>query len=204
MSGDNQGKSQFSALLEELGTDLAKALPAADANPGEGEAAAEGEGEAGEGEGEADAGLAKSFKIKLDSGEEIDAVDGAELIKSLVSRIEGNEAGVGKLLRDTVTAIGAQGELIKSLQAEIAKLGEAGKGRKAVVAIAPKPGPTAEELAKANTAGEISGEEFMAKAMSAQAAGRISSVQVATAEAHINAGKAPPADILRAVLQPSA
>jgi hypothetical protein len=44
------------------------------------------------------------------------------------------------------------------------------------------------------------GDDFMAKALSAQTAGRINGTQVAIAESHINAGKAPPKDIIAAVL----
>jgi hypothetical protein len=44
------------------------------------------------------------------------------------------------------------------------------------------------------------GREFMAKAMAVNAAGRLTSTQVAIAEAHINAGKAPPRDIIAAVI----
>jgi hypothetical protein len=48
--------------------------------------------------------------------------------------------------------------------------------------------------------GRMSGEEFMAKALEAQTAGRINALQVSIAETHLNERKAPPADIVRAVL----
>lgn len=47
-------------------------------------------------------------------------------------------------------------------------------------------------------------EAFMVKAIAAQAAGAVTGAQVAIAEAHINAGKAPPEPILRAVMASAA
>jgi hypothetical protein len=46
----------------------------------------------------------------------------------------------------------------------------------------------------------MSGEEFMAKALKSQAAGHISASQLTECELHINACKAPPAAITRAVV----
>jgi hypothetical protein len=46
----------------------------------------------------------------------------------------------------------------------------------------------------------ITGDDFMAKALEAQTSGRITGTQVSIAEAYLNAGKAPPVDILAAVL----
>jgi hypothetical protein len=193
----------FDALLEEISTDLTKALPT-DGDTKEDDAkieaaAADGEGEEDKEDGEA-APMAKSFKITLQNGEEIDAVDGAELVKSLVARIESNETGILKVLGETAKIAIAQGELIKSLQTRLGTLEGQGKGRKAVLTIAEKPAAAAEELRKSQETHGLDGDAFMAKALSAQVAGRINGTQVAIAEAHINAGKQPPADIVRAVL----
>lgn len=200
-------QGSFDELLTEIGADLNKALPK---DPKDGDTAeddkniAEAAGDAdtnphAEDDDEAPGEMKKSFTIKLESGEEIEAVDGAELIKSLTARVEKSEAGVGALLREVTKVAVAQGEMIKSLRDDVAKLADAGKGRKAVVSVAEKPAPKAEELTKSD-AGQISGEEFMAKALSAQTAGRLTSVQVATAEAYINAGQVPPRDIVAAVM----
>lgn len=43
-------------------------------------------------------------------------------------------------------------------------------------------------------------DDFMAKALEAQTSGRITGTQVSIAEAYLNAGKAPPEEILAAVL----
>jgi len=198
---DTEKKGSFNALLEEISGDLNKALPA-DGDTAKDDAKiadAAGEGEDDE-KGEEGGEMAKSFKIVLEDGTEVEAVDGADLIKSLVARIEGNESSVLKVLGETAKVALAQGELIKSLQADLAALKSEGKGRKAVLAITEKPAPKTEELRKSEAGDGLTGEEFMAKAMSAQAAGRINGTQVAIAEAHINAGKNPPLDILKAVL----
>lgn len=46
----------------------------------------------------------------------------------------------------------------------------------------------------------LAGNDFMAKAMEAQSSGWITGAQVAIAEAHLNVGKAPPEEILKAVM----
>jgi hypothetical protein len=51
--------------------------------------------------------------------------------------------------------------------------------------------------------GKVDGQEFLAKSLAAQTAGRISATDVAIAETHINAGKQPPAYIVHAVLTDS-
>jgi hypothetical protein len=200
----------FDALLGELG-DLAKALPT-DAG-GEGDAAiaaaaAEGgtdvpAGEGAEGtEGESkDKGepFGKSFTIKLDDGTEVEAVDGAQLIKSLVDRVETNEGAMAKALGLAVGLIKGQGELIKSLTDQVGKLNSQGVGRKAILSIAEK-APAATELAKSiPDANAVTGEEVMAKAMIAQSAGRITGLDVIKLEGSINRGMQPPEDILRRV-----
>lgn len=203
MSAEKTGGA-FDALLEEINGELAKALPA------EGEtsnddaeiaaAAGEGEGDDEDEEKKEGAEMAKSFEIELADGTKIQAVDGAELVKALIGRIETNESAVLKVLGETAKIAVEQGKLIKSLQGEVASLKDQGKGRKAVLTVAEKPAPKAEELKKSQEPEGLDGEQFMAKALSAQAAGRINGTQVAIAEAHINAGKQPPANIVKAVV----
>lgn len=201
---DTNKAGSFDALLGELNEDLLKALPGADTV-----AAAEGGDEAaaaGEGEDELDEDgkpvMAKSFKLTLEGGEEVDAIDGSELIKALTDRIEANETSTLGALKTAVQVIVAQGELVKSLQAEVGKLAASGKGRKAVIAITER--PVTEELKKSDTSDSMSGDEFMAKAILAQTAGAINGTQVAIAESFINSNKAPPADIVQAVLAATA
>ena len=204
----------FDALLNELG-DLTKAMPGAglegasgdkkieeaatDKDPieaGDKEAVAAAEGDDKEPD-DAER-LGKSFTIKLDDGTEVEAVDGAQLIKSLVDRIEGNETTLAKALGATVALIKGQGDLIKSLSDQVAKLNSQGVGRRAVLAISEKvpAAPLVKAIADENV---VTGEEVMAKAMDAQAAGRITGLEVIKLEGSINRGMQPPEDILRRV-----
>lgn len=217
----------FEKMLDELET-MAKALPsdageddeniqaaAAEGSEGdggdsgEGAAAAEAEAgaDAGDGaesaaaadddEGE-DEGMAKSFSFTLEDGTVVEAQDGTELVKALMNRVEKNEQVLGKSLQTAVTLIKSQGDLIKSLQEKVTTLAGQGRGRKAVVSVTEKPST----LAKSEPAEEgMTGSEFMAKAMTAQAAGRITGMEVARAESHLNKGMQVPADIVARVIQ---
>jgi hypothetical protein len=195
-------KAGFDALLDEIGG-LAKALPAeGDAAADDKVAAAAEEGaEGGEGEGdEEEAEMGKSFKLKLEDGTEVDAMDGTELVKSLIGRVEGNEEKVLAAVTGLVGIVKSQGELVKSLQGQVATLSASGKGRKAVLTITEKPAPKAEELKKSEGGEGMTGEEFMAKAMAAQVAGKITARHIAIADQYVGSGQQPPADIVRAVL----
>lgn len=201
------------------GDTVAKSMPADDADAGadDGEgadggdaddaaiAAAAADGEAaGEGadDGAADgddAPLGKSMTIVGEDGETVEAIDATDLIKSLVERVESSESDMGK-------AVGLLTDLVKSQAAEIGKLttkvgalAGAGRGRRAVVNIADRPA-----LAKSlGTDGEgegdapegITANEFMAKAMDACTAGKITGLEVAQCESYINRGLDVPANI---------
>jgi hypothetical protein len=199
--------SKFDELLGELET-LAKAQPA------EGDdkivaAAAEGGGQvegemseeeraaaaaAGEGNGE----MAKSFEVTLADGTKVQAQDGTELVKSLQERLETNETVMAKALETAIALIKSQGERIEALSGKIKALGSEGKGRKAVLSVVEKPAGT---LAKSTTEDGMKPEEFMAKALDAQKLGRITGIDVATAEAHLNRGQPVPASIIERVIQ---
>jgi len=172
--------SEFDELLKSLQTvaddneELAKALPTDDADDEKVEAAAE---EAGAVDPDADPAadepeddkepMAKSITI---DGEEFEAVDATELIKSLTDRIGSNESVLAKALETTVAALNSQSTLIKSLQAEVKSLGAQGRGRKTVLTVLEKPGITsstpAETLAKSQSQDGVTHEEFFAKANS--------------------------------------
>jgi len=141
--------------------------------------------------------MGKSFNFKLDSGEEIEAVDGTEFIKSLMSKIDGQEVSVKKFMGTALDLIKSQGEQISALKTEITKLGSEGRGRKTVVSIAEK--PAAGTMAKSEPEG-LSAEEFMAKALTAQAAGRLTALDVSIAEASFLKGLPVRADIVNKVL----
>lgn len=216
--------SQYAKLLEELET-MAKAMPGDDvadddkiaAAAADGNADADGDGandvngepvgsdDAGEtGDDDSTAGddtLGKSFSMKLDDGTELEAIDGTELVKSLMARVESNEESVMKALGSAVELIGKQGAMIKSLHDKVSKLAGEGRGRKAVVSITEK--PTAGTMAKSQSAADegMSANEFMAKALAAQAAGRLTGLDVARAESALNKGLPIPQDVVNRVVQ---
>lgn len=212
----------FEKLLEELDAiqTLAKSDPVDtgdDDDAGIAEAAAEGEeadeghaepdgdeGIEGEGDGDGDEGMAKSFSLKLEDGTEVDAIDGTELVKSLIDRFDAQEdtlakalGGMVDLLKSNAETVRAQGALIKSLQGDMKRLGGEGRGRKTVVSVAEK--PVAETLAKSEPEG-MNANEFMAKALSAQQAGKITGLDVSVAETSLNKGLPVPTNIVRRVL----
>lgn len=153
----------------------------------------------------------KSLGLFDADGLPVDALDGTEMIKSLMARIDTQETAAGKvmglavdLIKSQATAltqqseqIAEQGSLIKSLQEQVAALSDTGRGRKSVVTVAEK--PVIGQMTKSEPAG-LSGLEFMAKAQEAHEAGRISGRQVAIAETSLQKGLAVPADIVQRVL----
>lgn len=201
--------------LSQLGTDqetMAKALPADDGKDEEKiQAAAEeggldaGGGDAGgegkkkpEGEGD-DKPMAKSFLIKLEDGTEVEAQDGAELVKSLQDRVEASEGNMLKAMDAAVSLIKGQGEMIKSLGEQIKKLSGEGRGRKTVVSMVEKPAPVATTMAKSLTPEGMTPDQFFAKALNAQKEGRITGTEIALAETCLNRGQEIPAHIVNKV-----
>lgn len=187
------GKSDFDLLLGEI-SDIAKALPAkgdtADADSKIVDAAEDGEDES-----DADKDgkvVAKSFKLALADGTEIDAVDGAELFKSLTQRVEKSEISTAAAVRGLI-------DVVKSFAAELKAVSTKGVGRKTVIAINEKPAAISEEIAKSQDAG-MPVREFLAKAFAMQVAGTVDGSVVRRAEAYANAGKTMPADIVTQVL----
>ena len=208
----------FEALMAELNSEVAemtKAMPA----PGDEDdddtvdtddtdkkvmaAAADGDAddEGGSADGDADDKpmMGKSMTVEID-GKQVEAVDGTELVKSLMGQVEqlggkltASEDKLAKALTETLGVVKSQGAVIKSLQESVARLASAGRGRKSAVVVH-EPGT---DMAKSQTGGEVvNNNQIMAKALSAQTAGRLSSVDVARVESYINMGAAVPAEIL--------
>lgn len=141
-------------------------------------------------------GMTKSFRFTLENGEVVEAEDGTDLVKSLMERINNNEASLTKALETTVSLIKSQGNMIKSLEGKVAKLSGQGRGRKAVVSIVEKQSPA---LIKSQQEEGMTANEFMTKALAAQAAGHITGNDVARAEAYLNKGMQVPSDIVTKV-----
>lgn len=200
--------SEFEKLLAELNTaaeqtsTLAKSLPADGGEDDEAIQAAAADGEADENpedneeeaeEGADDKPMAKSLTI---DGEAVEVIDGEQILKSLNDmggRMTATEQVLAKALGSMTTALGQQNDLIKSLSDRVEKLSGQGRGRKTVLAIHEKQDPST--LAKSEPKG-LSGGEIMAKSLAAQANGKLTGLEVARVEQHLNLGLAVPTDIL--------
>lgn len=209
--------SQFEKLMAEiqgLSADqetMAKALPADDGKDEEKIQAAAGEGGSDTSvEDPADNAvdpaddkpMAKSFTLTLEDGTVVEAQDGAAMVKALSDRLDvvvTEKAELAKALEATVDMTKGFMPLIKSMQDQIAKLSGEGRGRKAVVSVTEKPAPGA-VMAKSEPVG-VSHNEFFAKALAAQKEGRLSGVDIATAEASLNRGEPIPQSIVARVMQ---
>ena len=204
MSDKNTKPSEaFTALLGDLET-MAKAVPETTAE----DPSVEGEGDPAEGapaEGastEGEPAITKSLQVTLADGTVVEAEDGGELVKALMERVDNTESTMAKALGIAVDLIKKQGEqlaatnsLVKSLQADLAKVAAAPAGRKTVLTMHEKPAGT---MTKSEPEGD-SPQEFMAKALGAQKAGRITGLDVSTAEACLNRGISVPGHIVSAV-----
>ena len=164
------------------------------------QASVEGEGNTDGGEGDvtvdadadADEYLGKSFSLKLENGEELEAIDGTALVKSLMSRMDDQELThkeqadtLQKAMGLAVDLIKSQGADIDNLKQQVQAIGSSGAGRKTTVSIAEK--PEIGQLQKSEPTG-MSGKEFLAKAESAMMSGRISGQDLAIVEASLNRG----------------
>lgn len=199
----------YEALLDELET-LQKALP----GPGpmdddededeedEGHAEPDADNRGGPSDGDADnRPLAKSFRFELDDGSAVEAVDATDLLKSLHDDLAGLRASrtseaqaVETGLKGLLTLVKGQGALLKSLQAQVAKLADSGRGRKSLT------GGEA-DLAKAQAATpELTGPLLLAKAHTAFEAQRISGKELSTLDVLLRHGETPDADLVRRIL----
>lgn len=200
----------FEALLGEL--DLLKSMPADDATMGGADdATAGGDGDGDEGGGDGDGGgdggegdeaFGKSFKVTLADGTEAEAYDGTAMMKSLrtdLLGLQGDNEALAKALGGAVEAIKAQreaiisqGTLIKSLQADLAKLAGQGSGRRSVLNVLEKTATTA-PASPSGAAQKITPAGFMAKALSLQKTGELNATDVARCEMNLNKfGELPP------------
>lgn len=135
--------------------------------------------------------MGKSYRVTLEDGSEVDAIDGTALIKSLTERMNSTEGALLKALnlmadqaRQQQSVLVEQGKLIKSLHREVKRLGGEGKGRKSAVTVHDK---TAAPLAKSEPQG-LNGRQFLLKAESAMTKGAISGLDLSLCEAWVNRG----------------
>lgn len=195
--------SQFEQLLGELQADneaMTKALPAEDGKDNKVIQAAAGEG-GGNGEATPNPGeddeddendddttpLGKSLSLTDAEGNLVDAIDGTELVKSLMADIGALKGQVGtheetmaKALESTLGVVKSQGALIKSLMSRVDELAGKGRGRKTVLTVTEKVA-TGTPLAKSQPGeGSMTGPEFLAKSEAAFGAGRITGLEFTT------------------------
>lgn len=204
--------SQFAELLAQLAAQqeeqetLAKALPAEGGEDDEAIQAAAAEGDDAGNENDDDDGddetpaqpLTKSMTAIVD-GEEVEAVDATDLLKSLDGRLGDVETTLAKGLQVAMGTIKAQGDLIKSLNDQINKLAGQGKGRKSVITVSEKPAAGESTLAKSEPQG-MTNQEFLLKANAAFAAGKLSGQELTTADVAIRMGQQVPAQIIAKAL----
>ena len=208
------GANPFDTLLDELDV-MTKAMKpddttaAAAADSGVQDTGGD-EGEGGEGGGEGDDDgdevFGKSFKVKLADGTETEAFDGTEMMKALNARIGTVGAdmlkGMGAitaLLKKQGETIVAQGALIKSLQGELGKLGNQGRGRNTTVVLnggGQGGGANNNGGSKPEPMGR---EAILAKALSLATAGKLMSTDVARVESYLNSGLQLPPDLARVI-----
>lgn len=197
----------YEALLEELET-LQKSMDQGDSDDEKIAAAAAAgdddeddehdepdgdEGMGGEGDGDGDEGpMAKSFSFQLDTGEVVEAVDGTELVKSLQNEVallkserETAASQTEKVFQAVLGQLKSQGELIKSLSAQVEKMSSEGRGRKSIAA------PSA-AMAKSMgaDAGGLTPDRLLAKANAAFDAGRISGKELTVIDVSLRHGAA--------------
>lgn len=167
----------------------------------DGEAAGD-DADAGD-DGDDDETLGKSLTIVNEDGEHEEAVDATDLLKSLVEKVETIEGETGQVLGKLADLVKSQATQIGALTEQVGKLATAGRGRRAVVSVADKPELT-KSLGADGGADEvpegIPAKEFMAKAMDACSAGKITGLEVARCESYINRGLDVPANIKAKVL----
>lgn len=114
----------------------------------------------------------KSFEFTDAAGNKQQAVDATDLVKSLMERQEATDDTLTKALTTMTGTLQKQGELIKSMAAQIKDLSSQGRGRKTVLAINEK--PDAGTLAKSEGASDgVTAEQFFAKAHAAFDAGKL-------------------------------
>jgi hypothetical protein len=206
---------QLLSEIQELSSEqetMSKALPAEDgkddkiqaaaADGGDMDGAGNGEGDgatddgAGLGEGEQ---MGKSLgTVTLADGSQVEGIDGTELVKSLMTRVETSEDQMHKALEGALGLIKSQSAMLKSLTEQVGKLSNAGRGRKTAVTVHDKVGAGA-TMAKSEPSG-MKPEEFLSKALSAQAAGRIRGHEVAMIENYVNRGMTVPEALVNKVV----
>lgn len=191
---------------------LSKALPtvegkddekirAAAAEAGDGEGKDDKDGKDGKGGKDCGDGeqMGKSLgTVTLESGEQVDAIDGTELVKSLLTRVETTEGQVQKALEGAVSLIKSQGAMIKSLSEQVGKLADTGRGRKTVLTVTEKKSVGETTLVKSESG--MTPVEFMAKSNAAFTAGKITGKDLTVIDVCLREGHTVDAGLISKVM----
>lgn len=139
-------------------------------------------------EGEPEA-FGKSFEFTDAAGAKQTGVDATDLVKSLMARQDTSDTVLAKALESVTAVAKTQGEMIKSLSAQVQALAGQGRGRKTMLNVAEK--PALGDLKKSNPddAG-MSHQDFFAKANTAFEAGKITGKDLNVVSVSLRMGEA--------------
>ncbi len=152
--------------------------------------------------------LGKSFRVVLEDGTEVDAMDGSKMLKALQGRFSALDKRFGEQDETLQKAMGTvtdllrgQSDLIKSLVERVRVLEGSGRGRKAVLSVNERPGPAGADLAKAQGADQgLTPAQLLSKAEAAVAAGRLQWGDVVRAEAFLAKSMQLPDDLMARIV----
>lgn len=190
--------SKAHTVDDEGAEDDAAIAAAAEEGAGEG-ATEEADGE-DPGAGEGEDLLGKSFTVVLENGEEAEGVDADALIKSLQDvglqvvqlKSDRNEdnASLTKALGSMTELLKAQGDALTALTDRVDALANSGSGRRSQVAADPTMVKSQQEESKPLSG--LSGRELLTKCDEGFKTGRITGLELSTAEAYVNRNQAIP------------
>lgn len=205
---DTQNESSFEQLLAEIGT-LQKAMPPVmtEQNDDDEDNDPAKKGNPEYADGDADdkktAMMAKSFVLKDAEGNDIEAFDGTELLKSLQAGFEAQKSdtanaftGVLNLVKAQSAALASTQALVKSLQAQVAQLGGQSAGRKTVLSVHEQINTMAKSMGAAGEVNNASSgdqgmtaQDFFAKANALFDKGDLSGRELATIDVALRNGQ---------------
>lgn len=155
-----------------------------------------------------DASMTKSITATID-GKTEEMIDATDMLKSLDASVAGLQVenqGMAKafgesvtLIKSVVNIVKSQGEVIKSLNAKIEEISGQGRGRKAVLSVNARPDPMAKALEGQQAKVSITAGQVMEKCLDAQAAGKLTVLDVARAESSLNERQPIPQEIMKAI-----
>lgn len=136
----------------------------------------------------------KSFGVTLPGGEQVQALDASAAIDALHAKLDGQGDGMFKALRSLTDLLKSQQTQLAALHQQVSTLSARPAGRKSVLNVHEKPSPVPEPAAEPTPPRAV-----LAKAMSAQKAGRLHAGQVAEIELYLGSGRPLPEHLARAL-----